>query len=234
MTFCCGADRSRSWSFLTPSQRDFLQQLAPLPETERSGTASVSPKSVASRCQPSSATSREGAVFCYHHLLLVFASGLKLRYRSPKPKLGTASYGSPTRQPLPMMMPLPWFPASLGTFLQERERLAAYLALSPEKKAALCGWDSSNTAITRLVGFVPLSAASPEPPSSWRKRLRDVEEGLAALRGRVDVVEERTGTVIGEASRDCHAFRLRPFGGLLWASLPRVPRGLFWGKALDP
>ena len=99
-------------------------------------------------------------------------------------------------------------PSLSGDLLQERERLAAYLALTPEQKAALCGWESSNTAITRLVGFVPLSAAS-EAPSSWRKRLREVEQGLTALRSRMDVVEERTGAVIGEGSRDCHAFRLR-------------------------
>ena len=86
---------------------------------------------------------------------------------------------------------------------------SAYLCLTPAKKAALCGFESSNTAITRLVGFVPLSAASPEAPSSWRKRLREVEQDLTALRSRVDAVEERTGAVIGEGSRDCHAFRLR-------------------------
>ena len=94
-------------------------------------------------------------------------------------------------------------PSLSGDLFQERERLAVYLALTPERKAALCGWQSSNAAITRLARFVP------EAPPSWRKRLREVEQGLTALRSRVDVVEERTGTVIGEGSRDCHAFRLR-------------------------
>ena len=100
-------------------------------------------------------------------------------------------------------------PSLSGDPFQERERLAVYLALTPERKAALCGWESSKTAITRLAGVAQPSAASPEAPSSWRKRLREVEQGLSALRSRMDVVEERTGTVIGEGSRDCHVFRLR-------------------------
>ena len=98
-------------------------------------------------------------------------------------------------------------PSCSGDLFQERERLAAYLALSPERKAALCGWDFSCTAATRMVGFVQLSTEC-EPPASSRKRLRDIEEDLLALRGRMDHVEERTGTVLGESSKDCHAFRL--------------------------
>ena len=103
-------------------------------------------------------------------------------------------------------MPLPSSPASF----QERERLAVYLALSPERKAALCGWSSSGTAATRVVPFVQLSQkSSAEPSRAWRKRLLDLEDGFAALRGRVDAVEERTGVVLGPSSQNCHASRLR-------------------------
>lgn len=112
-------------------------------------------------------------------------------------------------------------PTVSGDTAKERERLGVYLSLTPERKAALCGCEFSRTAVTRLAGFVIPSVASPRAPSSWRKRLREVEQDLFALRSRVDIVEEHTGTVVGERSKDCLVFRLNR----LEASLGLAPLG---------
>ena len=193
---------------LTASQRDFLQRLEPLPEPGRSDTIlsrrnlwhhdvnhPLRPQERVRLLLSSSAEDfcgwiessvQEPEAVAWNHLL--WQSHEKAAVDDDADSVA---------------------PSLSGDLFQERERLAVYLALTPERKAALCGWESSKTAITRLAGFVQPSAASPEAPSSWRKRLREVEQGLTALRSRMDVVEERTGTVIGEGSRHCHAFRLR-------------------------
>ena len=193
--------------FLTPSQRDFLQQLAPLPESGRSETILSRqnlwrhdvnhPLRPQERVQLLLSSSAEG-----------FREWIEASVQEPEADAWNCLLRQSHEEAAVNDDAASVAPSLSGDLLQERERLAAYLALTPQQKANLCGWESS-TAITRLVGFVPLSTASAEALSSWRKRLREVEQGLTALRSRMDVVEERTGAVIGEGSRDCHAFRLR-------------------------
>ena len=193
---------------LTPSQRDFLQPLAPLPEPGRSETI-LSRQNLWRHDVNHPLRPQERVRLLLSSSAAGFREWIEASVQEPEAEAWNCLLWQSHEKAAVDDDAASVAPSLSGDLLQERERLAAYLALTPAKKAALCGWESSNTAITRLVGFVPLSAASPEAPSSWRKRLREVEQGLTALRSRVDVVEERMGTVIGEGSRDCHAFRLR-------------------------
>ena len=192
---------------LTPSQRDFLQQMSPLSEPERSEPI-LSRQNLWRHVVSHPPRPQERVRFLLSSSAAGFREWIEASVQEPEAEAWNCLLWQSHETAAEDDDAASVVPSQSGDLFRERERLAAYLALSPEQKAALCGWDSSNTAITRLVGFVPLSAASPEAPSSWRKRLREVEQGLTALRSRVDVVEERTGTVIGEGSRDCHAFRL--------------------------
>ena len=192
---------------LTPSQKDFLQGMAPPPRQECSD-ALLSRHNIWRHNISLPPRPQERVRFLLSSSAAVFREWIQASVQEPEAEAWNCLLWQSHESTAADDDAASVVPSQSGDRLQERERFAAYLALSPEQKAALCGWDSSNTAITRLNGFVDQTAVASEP-TSWRKRLRDVEAGLAALQGRMDVVEERTGTVIGEDSRNCHAFRLR-------------------------
>ena len=198
----------RSMEFLTSSQRDFLQQLEPPSEPGRSEMI-LSRRNLWHHDANHPLRPQERVRLLLSSAAEDFCEWIENSVQEPEAVAWNYLLWQSHEKAAVEDDASSVAPSLSGDLFQERERLATYLALTPERKAALCGWDSSHTAITRAAGFVPPPEASPEAPSSWQKRLREVEQGLTALRRRVDVVEECTGTVIGEGSRDCHAFRLR-------------------------
>ena len=80
---------------LTPSQQQFSGRDAP-------GYSFIQTGGVAPRHPKSSKTSKRGFSFGYLRLLLIFDGGLKTQCRSPRLRLGIASFGRLTK-PRPQM-----------------------------------------------------------------------------------------------------------------------------------
>ena len=93
-----------------------------------------------------------------------------------------------------------------GVVGTERPWALVFAALSEEQKCSLCGAWESTSAPTRV--FAPVCPSLPPSAPQQKRRLEDLEELCFALRGRIDDLEEATGSVIGPAFSRSHAKRI--------------------------
>ena len=101
---------------------------------------------------------------------------------------------------------IPFVLRSRGLWALNAPGALVFAALSDEQKCSLCGAWESTTAPTRV--FAPVCPSLPPSAPQQKRRLEDLEELCFALRGRIDDLEEATGSVIGPAFSRSHAKRI--------------------------